>query len=83
MTRDEFDENSDAMVIVVWFDHDAHLGFYTGYTGFTGNDDVFARAIKYKEQQQAMHPTRTYQCMINGAAVENWEAALTNDPQYD
>ena len=81
MTRNEFDESPDAMVIVVWFDH-ADADFKTGYMEFSGDGDVCARALAHKKRLMERYPNRTYECMINGTAIVKWCDALTNSAEY-
>lgn len=79
MTRSEFDDNSDAMVVVVWFNHEHSQ---SGYCEFSGKGDVYARAKTFKDRMYEAYPDRSAALLVNGTAIEHWADALTNSPEY-
>ena len=85
MTRKEFVDSPDAMVVVVWFDHNAPChsqADHRGFQEFSGDGDVYAQALAYKVAMLEIHPTYSIELIINGAAVEHWAAAISNNPEY-
>ena len=62
MTRNEFDESPDAMVIVVRFDHNTNM---TNATAFSGEGDVCARAMSYKKKMLEIHSDWSVECITD------------------
>ena len=79
MTRKEFEDSPDAMVIVVWFNHE-HA--QSGYCEFSGDEDIVAKARAFKQRMYEAYPDRSAELIINGTAIEHFAAALTNSPEY-
>jgi hypothetical protein len=79
MSRKEFEDSSDAMVIVVWFNHEHSQ---SGFCEFSGKGDIVAKAMAFKRRMYEAYPDRSAELIINGAAIEQWSEALTNSAEY-